>query len=198
MSKLDQLQQYQRFATEVHDDTPPGTLTAIADTGEIIAPFFRTGYNYNRDAASDEAGLACLDPSLTQQQFAEDADINVIVRRFNLTGTMPENLRMPDYGDFAGVNNLQDALNIARQAREQFMLIPPEVRAEFNNDPHVFMEAVHDERNLPRLRELGLAKPLGLPDQENAPKGASTASAVTTSTKEEKPPQKEAKEQSSP
>ena len=42
------------------------------------APFLRTPYNYDTVAASNESGLGCEDPTLTQQQFAEESDINTI------------------------------------------------------------------------------------------------------------------------
>lgn len=156
--------------------TPTDGLIISQETGEILnySVFFRTGFNYDRDQASIDSGLVCLEATKTQQQFADDADINVIVRRFGLTGQLPENLRFPSFGDFSGINNLQDALNIARQAQEQFDLIPAEIRAEFNNDPHTFLQATADPRNLPRLRELGLAKPLGLADPEKSPPEAPT------------------------
>lgn len=187
-----------RRAVDLAAYQTPGTLEALDPDGVVVTPFFRTPYNYDRDAASIEAGLACLDPSLTQQQFVDDADINTIVARFGLTGQMPENLRFPEYGDFTGINNLQDALNVGRAAQEQFMLIPPEVRAEFNNDPAVFLDAVHDERNLPRLRELGLAKALPAIAEKIAQIDAKAVADAQPAPAPEKPPRKEAKEQSSP
>ena len=41
------------------------------------------------DALSFSSGLACDDPSLTQQQFKEESDINNIVDRFMKTGHLP-------------------------------------------------------------------------------------------------------------
>ena len=67
---------------------------------KIVEMFFRTPYNYDRDAVSHETGLVCDDPSLAVQSDADDCDINVIVRRFGLTGTMPMSGRVPQYGAF--------------------------------------------------------------------------------------------------
>lgn len=134
-------------------------------SGEI-APgeyFLRNGFNYDREAASIETGLLCSDPSLTQQQFAEDADINTIVRRFGITGQMPTGLRTPTYGDFEGVTDFRSALAAIDAAEASFMALPGHVRADFNNDPGLFVDFCSDPTNLSKLRELGLAEPVKTP-----------------------------------
>lgn len=129
------------------------------DTGEILPTFFRTGYNYDRDQASRQAGTRNTQPSLTQQQFKEEADINTIVRRFGLTGQLPDNPRVPSYGDFTQVTDYQTALNAVRSAEEAFMALPAAVRAEFANDPQKLLTAVEDPSQRDKLRELGLLNP---------------------------------------
>ena len=62
-------------------------------------PFIRSAYNYDMFAASDESALTCLDPTMAQQSQAEDCDINVIVKRFGLTGLLPVGVIAPTYGD---------------------------------------------------------------------------------------------------
>lgn len=134
------------------------------ETGEILperparaVPFLRTAYNYDMDAASDESGLRCLDPSLAQQHMAEECDINTIVRRFGLTGELPDNPRVPQSGDFVDVVDYQTALNVVIAADQAFMELPADVRARFNNDPQKLMEFVSDSSNLEEARKLGLA-----------------------------------------
>lgn len=67
----------------------------------------RSAYNYLRDDVSFDTGLSCDDESLAQQHMAEDADINVIVKRFGLTGQLPQGHRMPEFGDFTGVSTIE-------------------------------------------------------------------------------------------
>ena len=122
------------------------------------AVFLRTPYNYDTNEASDESGLECKELSRTKQSEAEEADINTIVRRFNLTGQMPTNLRTPQYGDFDGIASFQDAMDRVRQAQENFMLIPADIRAKFGNDPGAFVEFAINPENLPELRKMGLAR----------------------------------------
>lgn len=109
--------------------------------------------------------------SKTVQSQAEEADINVIVRRFGLTGQMPEAIRIPTYGDFEGITDYHQALTAIARAQEPFRELTPELRARFNNDPGQFVDFCLDPKNLPELRELGLAKPLEEPVEPTKPPG---------------------------
>lgn len=122
---------------------------------------FRTGYNYDIATVSRETGLDCpASESQTQQHFKDDADINTIVRRFGLTGTLPDNYRAPLLGDFADVMDFQTAMNAVSQAQEQFMQLPPDLRSRFNNDPNALIYFMADEANHAEAIKLGLiAKP---------------------------------------
>lgn len=132
--------------------------------------FLRSPFNYDRDLVSAESGLECLDKTLAQQQFLEDSDINTIVRRFNLTGQLPEGVRAPQYADFEGVFDYQTAMNAIRQAQESFNAMPADVRSRFANDPHRFVAFCSDPANLDEARRLGLAMPSPV-KQSPAPAG---------------------------
>jgi len=120
----------------------------------------RSMYNYDVNAASDEAGLDCsVEKSLTRQEFREECDINTILRRFGITGQLPENVRMPTYGDFVGVRDFQTAMNAVASARESFDAMPAHVRSRFGNDPGAFVDFCSDVNNLEEARRLGLAVP---------------------------------------
>lgn len=118
--------------------------------------FVRAPYNYDVDKASDESGLKCEDESLAKQQFAEECDINTIVRRFRITGELPSNVRMPTYGDFTEVTDFHSAMNAVAAARESFEAMPAEVRARFNNDPGAFVDFCSDDKNRAEAEKLGL------------------------------------------
>lgn len=127
--------------------------------------FIRSAFNYDTDAASTETALHCLDPSLASQSEALDCDINEIVRRFGITGVLPQNFRPPQYGDFTGISDYRTALQAVRDAGESFMEMPAELRARFNNDPGVLIEFLADEANREEAVRLGLvnsAVPLDL------------------------------------
>jgi len=131
-------------------------------------PFVRSPFNYDRDSVSESSGLRCDDVSLTKQSFAEEVDINNIVRRFGLTGELPVGVRMPTYADFTGVSDFQSALNAIVSARESFETMPAHVRAEFHNDPARFVDFCSDPGNRDRAIKLGLIVPPPAPPGPSA------------------------------
>ena len=122
-------------------------------------PFLRTPYNYDTNEVSNETGLVCADPSLTQQQFKEEADINTIVERFLKSGVLPTPVNMPQYVDYEGVFDFQSAMNVVRAADENFMRLDAKVRARFNNSPQEFLEFFANPDNTEEAVRLGLAIP---------------------------------------
>jgi phage internal scaffolding protein len=123
-------------------------------------PFLRTPYNYDRDAASNDSGLECLDPTMAQQQFREECDINTIMERFGRTGELIAPVRMPQYGDFDGVNDYHSAMNAIVEAQSAFESLPAKVRARFSNDPAEFLEFCFNEENRDEAIRLGLVEPV--------------------------------------
>lgn len=122
-------------------------------------PFIRSPFNYDTDEASNETGLVCDDESLAVQSERDECDINIIVRRFGLTGVLPSGVRQPTYGDFVGVSDYQSALAVIESADESFYAMPADVRARFGNDPAQFVDFCSDPANLSEMRKLGLAVP---------------------------------------
>lgn len=133
-------------------------------------PKFKKPYD-DHGPASKRTGLACKDKSLTQQNFKDDSDINVIVKRFGLTGQLPVGLRVPTYGDFDQVDDYRTALEIVKAADYAFQQLPPDIRARFNNDPHEFVAFAEDPTNIEEMRKMGLAIPRESP-LEVSPKPA--------------------------
>lgn len=134
--------------------------------------FVRSAYNYNVDEVSQETGLRCEDESLAQQHQKDEADINTIVRRFGLSGELPSNVRMPQYGDFTGVSDYQSALEAVRAADAAFMTMPADVRSRFENDAAQFVEFCLDDRNREEAEKLGLVVPKAVSEpkaKESAP-----------------------------
>ena len=119
-------------------------------------PFFRTAYNYDTNAASNESGLHCEDASLTQQHFKDETDINNILRQFNITGLLPDQPLSPKYGDFTGIGDYHGALNAVIAAEDQFMALPATLRARFENDPAQLIDFLADENNRSEAEKLGL------------------------------------------
>lgn len=101
-------------------------------------------------------------PSLTDQTYAEECDIHHIIANFNTTGLVdsvgshdPATLQ---YGDTTLLPDYETACNLVANVNQEFAALPSSVRAEFNNDPRILLDALTstDERMMSRLEELGL------------------------------------------
>lgn len=107
-------------------------------------------------------GFVSVHESMTQQQFADEADINYIVQVYDAggvlvgqTGAAP---REPMFGDFSNLpDNAQEAYNQILEAKSNFDQLPIEIRQRFNFDPAAFFEFVQDPANVDELVSLGLA-----------------------------------------
>lgn len=115
--------------------------------------------NFDRKAWSRVHGLVCRDVSRTVQSQKDEADINVIVRNFGVTGKVPMSVRVPEYGDFDSVSDYRDAIDAIRAAEASFLAMPAELRKRLDHDPQRFVEWCADAGNLEEMRKLGLAVP---------------------------------------
>lgn len=133
----------------------------VTEDGEVINAvrevFFRTGWNYDRDSASNESAVYCRDESKTDQSMKDEADINTIVRRFGLTGQLPHDVKMPTYADLTAVPSFHEAMQLVAEAREAFMEMPADVRTRFGNDAGAFADFCSDPANAEEMVKLGVA-----------------------------------------
>lgn len=102
-------------------------------------------------------------PSMTQQQFRDEADINYIISMYDSTGVMPTyhgdgQPAQPMFGDFAELpDNAQDVYNQMLAAKADFDNLPLDVRKRFDYDPAAFLAFVDDPNNADELVAMGLA-----------------------------------------
>jgi len=92
----------------------------------------------------------------TQQHFANEVNINQIMKKAMQTGVMPQISQSPLYGDFSTITNYQDALNMVRDAEDQFMMLPAIVRDRFANNPQQLLNFVGNPENREEAVKLGL------------------------------------------
>lgn len=112
------------------------------------------------EARSDETGLGPFEPTRTKQSFKDECDINTIVRRFGVTGELPQGVRVPSYGDFGSeVFDFQSAMNAVVAAQRTFEQLPASVRKRFGHDPQEFIAFFNDPANVEEGRRLGLVLP---------------------------------------
>lgn len=126
---------------------------------KVVAPFLRTPYNYDTNAASDETAIECLDKSLAQQHMVDDTDINKLMEKYTITGELPQVQAPPLQGDFTEVMTYQESLNLMIRARQSFDALPAKVRARFDHDPGEFVNFMSDEGNRDEIRKMGFWSP---------------------------------------
>jgi len=119
-------------------------------------------------------GIVNNEPSKTKQSFAEESDINNVLKRYAATGSLPTNIKEnPQYGDYSTVSDYQTSLNIIQKAQDQFYGLPSSLRDRLQNDPQQFLDFVADPKNSEELIHYGLKnkpiekKELPVPKKEN-------------------------------
>lgn len=104
------------------------------------------------------SSLGSFDPSKAVQASRDECDINVIVKRFGLTGVFPVGLKVPTYQNFLDApDDYRGALHAVREADSAFAKLPAAVRVRFDNDPAEFVAFCSDPANLPEMKKMGLA-----------------------------------------
>lgn len=97
--------------------------------------------------------------SLTQQNFADEVDINNIIERWTRTGVPPTNPSIPRYGDFSTVQDFHTSMNIVISAQEHFSSLDARTRSRFGNDPVLLLEFLSNPENKDEAIKLGLVLP---------------------------------------
>lgn len=123
-----------------------------------VPPFFRTPFNYNTHDASLAAATTCNDPSLTDQSFKEEVDINNIMERVKQGAQLP--VPLPEhFGDAFDVPTLLEARMKIAENNATFWNLPARIREEFMNDPsrwEVQVQKDIEAGDLDHLEEMGI------------------------------------------
>lgn len=120
-------------------------------------------WRHQYDDVTDEIARANTrirfeDPSLTQQHFARDADLNTIIKRYGITdGAIPPAALDPKYfGDFTDEADFRDHLERIRNAENRFNALPANIRSMFDNDMIFMHDWVTAPENVEEAVKLGL------------------------------------------
>lgn len=93
--------------------------------------------------------------SLTAQEYKDDSDINVILKRY----AAGDSSVVRSGGVFADVSQLGDFtthLEVVRRATEDFAALPADLRARFGNDPAALFAFLSDSSHDDEAVKLGL------------------------------------------
>lgn len=110
--------------------------------------------NYEKELVPGKTFYA---PSFTQQQFKNECDVNLILKRYEQTGVIDHlTAKKPLYGDFSDIPDYQIAQHILIDAQEKFDALPASIRKRFDNNPLNMVEFCKDPKNHEEGVKLGL------------------------------------------
>ena len=137
---------------------------------------FRTAYGpHDADRYDTPVG----EKSMTEQSHKKECDINNIMARYLKTGVLDHvAIHQGNYGDVSDIGSFQESLQRVMDCQQTFDTLPAELRAQFQNDPGLFMDYVLDPENEEGMRELGLLPP-SKPDGSGGAGGGSPEPAPT-------------------
>ena len=110
---------------------------------------------YSKYDPQGDPGITFDKPSLTQQHFADEVDINNLISKYVKTGVLPEK-QGAFYADFSSGLDYRETVDFLRATQEDFLALPASTRAHFNNDPGALIDFVNDPSNHSRFAEVGL------------------------------------------
>jgi len=111
-------------------------------------------------------------PSRTKKGMREMVNVNAILRKYRQTGILTHvSSKDGTYGDFSEIKDFAGALNTVIKAKEQFELLPAEVRSRFGNNPQELIKFLQDPKNVDESVKLGLRV------KKEPPKNVNTQSA---------------------
>lgn len=91
-----------------------------------------------------------------EQAHGNEQNINTIMKKYRITGVLPDPVLPGVYGDFSGAEDFHTAQDKLIKAKNMFMALPSDLRTTFKNDPGLFLNFVNDPANRAEAQEMGL------------------------------------------
>lgn len=108
--------------------------------------------------------------SRAKQSFAQEADINNIMARYQKTGLMVEpgtqSGRRPQYGDFSNGMEYREIMERVTQAKQDFALLDSETRKLHGNDVSNYLDSIANQLENPETPETPPETPETPPEGE--------------------------------
>lgn len=96
-------------------------------------------------------------PTLTEQHHIEYTAIKNIMARYEHSGVIDHvNKHQGTYGDYINAPDFQEAQIAIAQAKEMFLSVPAQIRADFQNDPGAFIDFMQNPENREKIQAYGL------------------------------------------
>lgn len=116
-------------------------------------PKFHTRYN-----PPPSPGIVFEEPTMTQQHFRDECDINKIVERAIRTGdtTVFTSAQRAEFYDASAITDYVDAMALIDDVNDDFNSLPSTIRSMFGNNVKQYVEWMSNPQNWSKARELGL------------------------------------------
>lgn len=103
-------------------------------------------------------GIEFTEPTMTQQHFRDECDINKIVERAIRTGdtTLFTSAQRGEFYDASSITDYTDAMALIDDVNDDFNSLPSATRAIFGNNVSQYVEFMSNPANWDKARELGL------------------------------------------
>jgi phage internal scaffolding protein len=145
---------------------------------------FRKAYDPHKKYVFNTEG-----ESLTQQHFKDECDVINIIKKHDRNGIIEHVQRgQARYGDFSEVAGYREALDLIRDAQDEFMTIPSDIRKKFDNDPGKFYEFVSNPDNKEELKQMGFIEPQQVVASSSTTQAPSEAGEPSTAQEAQKEP----------
>jgi phage internal scaffolding protein len=145
---------------------------------------FRKAYDPHKKYVFNTEG-----ESLTQQHFKDECDVINIIKKHDRNGIIEHVQRgQARYGDFSEVAGYREALDLIRDAQDEFMTIPSDIRKKFDNDPGKFYEFVSNPDNKEELKQMGFIEPHEFVASSSTTQAPSEAGEPSTAQEAQKEP----------
>jgi len=112
----------------------------------------------NLNSSRWHSSITEYDSNRVQQNQRDDTDINALAEKYGRNVLMANN-HPPRFGDNPAILDLQYALNLQREAEQQFNQLPAKTRLRFNNNPLQCLQFVENPKNYQESVKLGLITP---------------------------------------
>lgn len=94
-------------------------------------------------------------PSLTDESFADECDISLIIERYKVHKIPPRTVDIA-YGYSPTVEDIQHAQMLLAETKSNFEGLPSKIRDEFGNNVENYLAYISDKANLKDCYERGL------------------------------------------
>lgn len=114
-------------------------------------------------------------PSMTQQHLQDECDVNSILAKYAKTGQISHVRNSSGtYADFSKMGTFKQNLDMVNEAMAEFMDLPAQLRAHFQNDPQQLIDFVSNDKNYDEAQKLGLIPASQIKEPKNDDKTTKT------------------------